>query len=248
VSVATFRFYEELNDFLPDARRKVDFEHDFTGHPTVKDLVEALGVPHPEIDLILVNGCSVDFTHPVHDGDRVSVYPMFESLDISPSSRLRPAPLRTPRFVLDVHLGRLARYLRMLGFDTLYRNEAEDAELATCARDEQRILLTRDRGLLKRNEVTRGLWIRATQPRRQLGEVVERLHLEGAIRPFGRCTQCNHELEPVSKEAILHRLKPRTREHYQRFWTCPGCDRVYWRGSHFAHMRRIFDELGVNRA
>jgi len=246
VSIATFRFYEELNDFLPPERRKVAFDHVFTGRPTVKDLVESLGVPHPEIDLILINGCSVDFAHPVQDGDRVSVYPMFESLDITPVIRLRPKPLRDPRFVLDVHLGRLARYLRMLGFDTRYRNDAKDPQLARCARSEHRILLTRDRNLLKRNAVTHGLWIRATEPTRQLVEVVERLQLQSAIQPFGRCTQCNHELERVDKEAVLHRLLPRTRQLYDEFWRCPGCQRIYWRGSHFEHMRRTLDALGMN--
>jgi len=123
VSQCSIRFYEELNDFLPLERRKVDFSHEFQRRASIKDLIEALGVPHTEVDLILVNGASVDFSYIVRDGDRISVYPMFEAFDIQTVSRVRPQPLRVIRFVLDVHLGKLARYLRLLGFDTLYRND-----------------------------------------------------------------------------------------------------------------------------
>jgi uncharacterized protein with PIN domain len=247
MSTVRLRFYEELNDFLPAERRKVDFDHRFTGRPTVKDLVESLGVPHPEIDLILVNGQSVDFSYVVRDGDRISVYPMFETLDITPVTRLRPAPLREPRFVLDVHLGRLARYLRMLGFDTVYHNDAEDPELARVSRKEQRILLTRDVDLLKRSEVTHGAWIRSTDPLEQLKEALERFQLQGSVQAFGRCTQCNDHLEPVDKASIEHRLQPKTRRHYHEFWMCRGCGRVYWKGSHFQHMRRIIEEVVPNQ-
>lgn len=241
MSRAWMRFYEELNDFLPAERRKVEFDHHFTGRPTVKDVIESLGVPHPEVDLVLVNGESVDFSRVVRHDDRISVYPVFETLDVGSVSRLRPAPLREPRFVLDVHLGRLARYLRMLGFDTAYGNHAEDAELAHRSRQERRILLTRDVDLLKRNEVTHGAWVRATDPLQQLEEVLGRFQLHGSIRPFGRCTRCNGELDPVDKERILHRLQPNTRKHYDEFWICRGCSRVYWQGSHFQHMRRIVE-------
>ena len=147
-NTAEFRFYEELNDFLPENRRKILFPFAFEGTPSVKDSIEALGVPHTEIDLILVNGISVDFGCLIRDGDRISVYPVFESIDITPLVRVHSQPLREPRFVLDMHLGRLARYLRMLGFDTLYRNDYADAELARISSQEYRILLTRDPGLL----------------------------------------------------------------------------------------------------
>ncbi|MDZ7621193.1 MAG: Mut7-C RNAse domain-containing protein [Candidatus Competibacteraceae bacterium] len=171
------RFYAELNDFLPPERRQVDFPHAFQRHASIKDLIEALGVPHPEIDLILVDGMSVDFAYRARDGDRISVYPMFEAFDIQAVSRVRPEPLRVSQFVLDVHLGKLARYLRLLGFDTLYRNDYADAELARVASAERRILLTRDRALLKRAVVTHGHYVRAADPRRQVEEVVARLDL-----------------------------------------------------------------------
>src|SRR5690242_4538900 len=174
---AYFRFYAELNDFLPPARRSVSFPHAFRGGPAVKDAIESLGVPHTEIDLILADGESVDFAWILRDGARVSVYPVFESLDIAPLTRVRPSPLREVRFVLDVHLGRLARYLRMLGFDARWRNDAGDEELARTAAAEHRIILTRDAGLLKRRIVTHGYRVREADPRRQLAEVVRRLDL-----------------------------------------------------------------------
>jgi hypothetical protein len=159
---AWFRFYAELNDFLPPARRMTAFEHPFLDAAPVKDMIESFGVPHTEIDLILANGASVDFAYLVQDGDHISVYPVFEALDITPVLRLRPQPLRESRFVLDAHLGRLAGYLRMAGFDTLYRNDFTDPELAYISHDEHRILLTRDIGLLKRSMVTHGYFVRET--------------------------------------------------------------------------------------
>ena len=240
---AWFRFYEELNDFLPSHRRKVAFQHRFRERGSIKDMIESLGVPHPEVDLILVNGESVNFRYLVRDGDRISVYPMFESLDIGPLVRLRPTPLRVTRFVLDVHLGRLARYLRMLGFDTLYRNDCDDAELAELASRERRILLTRDLGLLKRSIVTHGLFVRATAPREQVREVVARLQLQRAILPFRRCVSCNGLLVAVSRGAVADRLEPGVCRHFRQFWRCGSCWQIYWQGSHYQRMQDWLREL-----
>ena len=243
MSTVQFRFYEELNDFLPLQRRKVGFPHMFSGRNSIKDMIEALGVPHTEIDLILVNGRSVDFSYIVQDGDRISVYPVFECFDITPLLRLRPKPLRISRFILDVHLGRLARYLRLLGFDTLYRNDYDDAELARVAGRERRILLTRDRGLLKRNAITHGYYVRETNPRQQLQEVLARFDLYRAVRSFERCTRCNGLLASVAKEHILDRLEPDTLRCFDHFWICGGCRRIYWQGSHYEHMQRLIDAI-----
>lgn len=242
-SRATFRFYAELNDFLPAEKRQRAFEHTFELPGSVKDMIESLGVPHTEIDLILVNGRSVDFSYLVQNGDRVSVYPMFESIDITPVLQVRPEPLREPRFVLDVHLGQLAIYLRMLGFDTLYRNDYADDELAAISSRERRILLTRDRGLLKRSIVSHGYCLRATQPRRQLLEVLRRFDLAAAITPFRRCLHCNSLLRPVDKNAIINRLPPKTAQYYDEFRCCPACDRIYWEGSHFQRMRQFIEQV-----
>jgi len=240
---AQFRFYAELNDFLPKERRQRSFTHTFLLSGSVKDMIESLGVPHTEVDLILANGRSVDFSYAVQNGDRISVYPVFEAIDIVPVLRVRPEPLREPRFVLDVHLGQLAVYLRMLGFDTLYRNDYRDEELARISNEEARILLTRDRGLLKRSIVTHGYCLRTTQPRQQLVDVIRRFDLRRAIAPFRRCLHCNAVLEPVDKAAIEDRLPPKTRHYYDEFWRCPQCDRIYWQGSHFERMQQFIAEV-----
>lgn len=235
---ATFRFYAELSHFLPAVRRQVEFDHAFNGRVSIKDMIESLGVPHTEIDLILANGESVDFSYLVQDGDRIGVYPVFESFDISPLVRVRPRPLREPRFVLDIHLGKLAAYLRMVGFDTLYRNDYDDPVLARISKEERRTLLTRDLGLLKRSMVTHGYYVRSTNPRQQLAEVLRRFDLFRLIEPFKRCTHCNALVEPVGREAVLDRLMPGTSAHYDRFWQCQGCGQVYWQGSHVERMKQ----------
>jgi uncharacterized protein with PIN domain len=240
---AHFRFYAELNDFLSPDRRQVTFAHAFELPASIKDMIEALGVPHTEVDLILANGESVDFTYLVRDGDCISVYPVFESLDIAAVLRVRPQPLRQPCFVLDTHLGRLAVYLRLLGFDSLYRNDYSDDELARICSEERRILLTRDRGLLKRNQVTHGYCVRTTDPRQQLAEVVRRFDLTDAITPFCRCLRCNGPLRPVSKEAILDQLPPLTAQYYDEFSRCETCGRVYWPGSHYRRMRELVEQV-----
>ncbi len=240
---AEFRFYEELNDFLPLARRKVDFSCEFAGTPAVVDLVEAIGVPHTEVDLILVDGTSVGFGHRLCGGERVAVYPVFELLDISPLNHLRPEPLREPRFVLDVHLGRLARYLRLLGFDVLYETDYEDAQIAAISSAEGRIVLTRDKGLLKRGAVQRGYWLRKTAPREQLAEVVQVLDLREKFKSFTRCMDCNGMLEVVTKEAVIERLPPKVCKAYEEFGRCTMCDKVYWAGSHYDRMRELIATL-----
>jgi hypothetical protein len=208
-------------------------------------MIQALGVPHTEVDLILVNGQSVDFSYLVQDGDCISVYPVFEAIDITPVVRVRPQPLREPRFVLDVHLGRLAGYLRMLGFDTLYRNDYADQELAHISSSQGRILLTRDRGLLKRSIVSHGYCLRATNPRQQLAEILRRFDLYWLIKPFQRCIRCNSLLQPVEKARVINRLPPQIQSDYDddEFRLCQSCDRVYWPGSHYDRMREFIERV-----
>lgn len=240
---AHIRFYAELNDLLPPPRRGEGFVHTFEIAASVKDVIEALGVPHTEVDLILVNGESVAFSCLVRDGDRISVYPVFRSVDVKPLTRVRPRFDGEIRFVLDTHLGRLAAYLRMLGFDSLYRNDYQDEELAHISANQQRTLLSRDRGLLKRSIVTHGYLVREMQPRQQLIEVLRRFDLSGSIAPFRRCLHCNALLRPVAKESVNHHLLPNTRQHYDEFHVCPECDRIYWKGSHHQRMKRLIERV-----
>jgi uncharacterized protein with PIN domain len=240
---AIFRFYEELNDFLPKEKCKQEIMYTFSGSPAVKDAIEAIGIPHTEVDLIIVDQNSVDFSYKVKDGDRIAVYPVFESLDISPVIRLRPNPLRTCRFILDIQLGRLARSLRMLGFDTLYRNDYRDAELIRIALSEQRIILTRDRGILKHKAITHGYWVRNTNQDRQLAEIIRRFDLTNQVQPFTRCMLCNRLIEPIRKENIRDRLPPRTAKHFDTFFHCSTCDKHYWPGSHYMRMKEKINRL-----
>jgi uncharacterized protein with PIN domain len=240
------RFYEELNDFLPSKRRKVEFPYGISSARSVKHVIETLGVPHTEIDLILVNQHSVDFSYIVQPGDRISVYPTFESFDISPLTRHRPKPLRDTRFVLDTHLGKLAIYLRFAGFDTLYRNNYSDDELARISAEEHRILLTRDRELLKRRIISHGCYVRTTNPKEQLTKIFQRLHLALLSPPKQRCTSCNALLQPIAKEKIIERLQPDTRTHYQEFYICADCDKIYWKGSHYQKMLTCLQDAMCN--
>jgi uncharacterized protein len=238
----TFRFYEELNDFLPQTVRKRSFRFDCDRVVPVRSAIESLGVPHTEVDLILANGSSVDFEYVLREGDYVSVYPKFESFDITGLSLLRPEPLRCPRFIADVHLGKLARWLRLLGLDTVYRNDLEDRVIVQIAGDEQRIILTRDLGILKSREVDRGYFIRSLDPVSQAREVVQRFDLRRRLNPFSLCMECNHPLRKVSKKSIEDRIGERTRKYYNTFYLCQGCGRIFWKGSHY---RRLKARIGM---
>lgn len=241
MSHAFFRFYGNLNDFLPPHRRQVEFARSIKDQGSIKDAIEALGVPHPEINLILVNGESVSFTYLVQTGDRISVYPQYTMLDITDISQVQPPPLSQIRFVLDVHLGKLAAYLRLLGFDTLYRNDYHDDELAQISCQEQRILLTQDRGLLKRSIVTHGYAVRSDNPEEQMVEVVERFRLHSDIAPLRLCPRCNGELVLVEKAAIQNQIPYYTRLYYDEFSQCQSCHQIYWKGAHHKRIQSLIE-------
>ena len=243
VNKAEFRFYEELNDFLRPSLRKKPFIHYFRNNPTVKDTIEALGVPHVEVDLILANGKPVDFAYRLADGVHISVYPKFETFDISGIKGTGMPALRNPRFILDVHLGRLVRYLRMLGFDSLYENNSEDQELVEFSLQEHRILLTRDRELLKQGKLTHGLWLRSVNPKQQAKEIIIRLDLHSMVGPFSRCMECNGLIENIDKTSVLNILQPGTLRTFNDFFRCTSCGKVYWKGAHYQRMAGILKEL-----
>ncbi len=228
---ATFSFIAELNDFLPHPRKNTPFSLEFAPHQSLKHLVESLGVPHTEIGLVLVDEQPVDASNRLQDGAWVTVYPADSSLEGEPC------------FILDNHLGQLATYLRMLGFDCLYRNDYQDDELARVAVDEERVLLTRDRRLLMRKAIRRGYCIHQTDPRLQAAEVLRRFKLSGQVKPFQRCLRCNHPLQVVQKQDIIERLEPLTKKYFEEFRLCPACNQIYWKGSHFEHMQALILEL-----
>lgn len=219
------RFDGELNHFLTPARRDIEFEHVAGETDTIKHVIESLGIPHTEIGRVTVNGQVLPLSKQLSEGDRIHVFP-----------HGLPVLLPNPRFVVDGHLGRLAAYLRMLGFDAWYDRFADDVLLAAVSSGERRVLLTRDVGLLKRREVESGYCVRNDKPHDQLREVSHRFALHSQFAPFRRCMDCNGQLCPVSKDEIADLLPPHTREMKSEFSRCPDCGKIFWRGSHHARM------------
>lgn len=240
---ATFRFYGELNDFLPRERRGRDITAPCARMATAKHMIEALGVPHTEVELVLVNGDAAGLDLLLDEGDRVAVYPRFTRFDLGD---LAPAPALPPgriRFVADAHLGGLARLLRMAGFDTIYDNGLQDDQIEVLAAEDARVVLTRDRELLKRRGIEYGCYVRGLKAQAQLREVFERLDLAERARPFTRCLHDNAPLRAVSRDAVLARLPPQVAATQDTFTTCDLCGRIYWKGSHWERMRGMLRDV-----
>ena len=235
------RFYGMLNDFLHPASRQVPFWHGYMGSPSVKDIIESVGVPHVEVALILVNGVIVPFDFHPENGDRISCYSRFHSINIGSINLLQDLP-SDPRFILDVHLGKLAKYMRIMGFDTLYQTNFTDSEILRIASDECRIILTRDLGILRNGLAKWGYYIRSTMPRLQLIEVMDAFSLREKSNPFSRCSICNGLVEIVSKEQIIKDLNTSTIRYYKDFFRCQSCGQIYWEGSHYKKIEKFIDE------
>ncbi len=239
---ATFRFYARLNAFLPRERRGQAFSCRCAQRATTKHMIEALGVPHTEVALVLADGNPVGLDWLIGEGERIAVYPVFAQLDVDSLARLPPVPT-PPRFVADAHLGGLARLLRMAGFDTLYDNHFEDAAMAELANRERRVLLTRDRALLMHRVVLHGCYVHALKPQGQLRELYHRLDLASHARPFSLCLSCNVRLHEVDRQAILDRVPPRVQARHERFLGCSECDKIFWEGTHWQDMRALLESL-----
>jgi uncharacterized protein len=233
MSVAYFLFQGRLNDFLPHDQREQVIDVRFRERQSVKHLAESLGVPHPEIGRVQVNDREEPLSVITQDQDRVEIQPIPDGY------------AGEPRFVIDNHLGRLAAYLRMLGFDCQYQNDIDDIQLADIARREQRILLTRDRRLLMRKSVVDGYCLRSLNSLEQLTEVVRRFDLAQRVIPFHRCLRCNHILEPVSKAEVLDRLEPLTKQYFDEFHICRACGQIYWKGSHYDKMQTLVENIAA---
>ena len=238
--VAAYRFHDDLPALLRGRwRRQNPVVQAVTRSASIKDVLESFGLPHTEVGEILCNGRSVDFSWPVREGQEFAIHAVRPPWDVRSPSLLRPVPLPAIRFLADANVGRLARYLRLAGFDTLYDWRWDDDRIAADVSRENRIVLSRDLGLLKRRQIDFGRCIRATEPGAQLREVIALLDLAGEMQPFTRCLECNSLLQPVAKQDILHRLEPLTKKYYENFSRCPGCDRVYWPGSHREKMELL---------
>jgi len=221
----------DLPIFLPKGGRSSALDPELNRRTSIKDFLEAQGIPHPEIHRLTVNNREQDFRYIVEAEDRIEVFPFPVPVDLTEGSLLR-TPLRRITFAVDANVGKLARLLRVAGFDTFFDRNLDDQQLAEKTRQEERILLTRDRALLKRNSVVHGRLIRSGNPAGQLQEVISLYGLRAAIKPFSRCLLCNKILQPVDKNAVIERLEPLTRKYFNHFHICPGCNRIYWPGSH----------------
>jgi len=229
-----FRFYGQLNDFLPAQWRYGRFARPLHAPASVKDVIESLGVPHPEVDVITANGAAIDFTYRVGADDHIAVYPVFRNMDVDGLQRVGIDPPRPVRFALDIHLRKLASLLRLAGFDAVLLTD--DAEVAAVSAREDRVALTRDVGLLKRSVIQYGRWIRNTDAEQQLVEVLDRFGIVDEMHPFARCMECNTPVVHVDIASIADRLPADTREAFTEFRRCPGCERVYWQGSHYVRL------------
>jgi uncharacterized protein with PIN domain len=231
-----FRVYAELNDFLRADRRQVVFEYFYHGPVTIREAIESLGIPHSSVDLVLVNGEPVDFDCHLVDNDFISVYPVFELLDISTFSKIRKDTLRNIRFIVDAHLGKLAKNLRIMGFDALYRNNYTDNEIRLIARLQHRIILTKDKGLLMAKNVARGYYVRSVKSKEQTTEVVRKFDLYSKIDPLSRCLICNRKLAELSPAAIPPDVLDNLGKRFEVFYKCLYCKKIFWKGSHYKSM------------
>ena len=242
-SVARFGFHGGLEELLVRRYRSDLTSYRFRDNPGIKDAIEAMGIPHTEVDVILANGISVNFSYPLHDNDLIDVYPVFSDIPITNPLKLTPCPPDHVSFVLDVHLGKLARRMRLLGFDVCYRNDLDDAEIMKIADRDGRIILTRDLGILKHRKVMHGYLVRSDQIDCQLREVLKRYELYGQIHLWTRCMVCNGLIEKVAKAEVLDHLEPKTRLYYEDFHCCSSCGQLYWQGSHYLKISAWLNEF-----
>lgn len=236
-------FLNELNEIIPKRKRGERIIVSFKGRQSIKHIIESLGVPHTEAGLLIVNNQTTDFDYIVQPGDIIQVHPACPRVDRLSGLFRNGRMTIEPRFILDNHLGKLAAYLRMFGFDAIYRNDYQDEELAYVTAELNRILLTRDRQLLMRKTIQFGYLIRSLDPENQVVEFFRRFNLTDQITPFHRCLRCNNPLKPIQKEAILDRLQPLTKKYFHEFHICPSCQQLYWKGSHYERMEYLIAKL-----
>ena len=234
-------FHGDLPFFLPRNMREQPVRRCLQEKTSIKDVIEACGVPHPEVDLIVCQGVPVDFRHQLAADAQISVYPVGGAAGLFGDRRLQQR--RHTRFVADGHLGKLARDLRLLGVDVLYASTVADAALIEIAVSEGRALLTRDRRLLMHSVIEHGYSPRSQVPEEQAREVLRRFELADALKPYSRCLRCNAALTAVKKEDIVGELEPLTRIYYHDFRRCDGCGAVYWPGSHFGKLQARIERL-----
>lgn len=235
----TLSFDPAFLRLLPSRHRRLETRYCYEGKPSIKHVLEALGIPHTEVGEIHVNGNRIEISQIIEARQRYQIYPIGDT----PPEAWSRSGILPPRFIVDTHLGKLAAYLRLLGFDTLYDNEYKDEELASISSQDQRILLTRDRGLLKRKIITSGFCPVQDDPEDQLRAVIHRFGLSNQIRPFSRCLRCNNLLLPIDKKRVAGRVPDQSFQAYDEYWLCQGCSQVYWKGTHYDYMEAFIQRV-----
>ncbi|MBM9614834.1 hypothetical protein JWJ90_11115 [Desulfobulbus rhabdoformis] len=242
--VATYHFADELICLLRKQwRSDQPIRLAVSRSTSIKDVIEAFGVPHTEIGGILCNGNAVDFSHRVQDEQHFTLQAIHPPWEIHKTTLLRPAYVGDFRFLVDKNIGKLAGYLRMAGFDTLYDPDWNETDMGERVQEELRIVLTRNLDLLKRKQVVFGHCLRNDVPEQQLQEILSLFAINSLPHRFSRCMRCNHLLDPVAKQDILPRLEPLTKRYFEVFKICPHCDKIYWQGSHTDKMMDLLNRL-----
>lgn len=230
------RFYEELNDFLAEHQRRKSFLFEFSGTPSVGKLIVSIGIPAGAIDLVLVNDMPVEFSYPLQGGERIAVFPVFERFDISPITRLRARPLRVTRFVVEWQLEKLARLLRLAGFDSVCRKDLDDLDIIELSSTEKRIILSRDPALLKNANVTHGYCVQVNDAPAQFREIIETFDLRHSMQPMSRCIECNGPLRVADESDVIDKIPFSVLVAFDDFWQCEQCHHVYWKGPHYMQL------------
>ena len=242
---ASFRFYDELNDFIEKDRRNITFAYLFEGNPSTKDCIEAIGVPHTEVEAIKINGIFTDFFQKVNQDDKIEIYSISSDIDLTNSIKLRPE-IEDYKFIVDANVGKMAKNLRMLGFDTYYDFDLPDKEIVAVAEREKRIILSRDIGLLKRKNAIYGYFLRKTSIEEQINEVMKRYDLVSKIKPFTICLKCNTSIRTVEKAEYENHIDENTQKEFNEFFKCDECDKFFWKGSHYDKMYTNVDKWTSN--
>jgi len=232
------KFHGSCRDFLETSACHEWVEYRFDDKPSVKDTIEAMGVPHPEVGGIRVNQAWVGFNYSLADEDVIDVFPSPHESQLLPYK-----PDGETVFLLDVHLSKLARYLRMAGFSCLHQAEdLGDALLAHLSKTHDYILLTRDLGLLKRGDVRYARWVRSTDPYEQFCEIVSHYQLARQFRPFSRCVKCDGNIKDIDKPLVEGLVPNSVFETQVSFRQCAGCEQIYWKGTHYEKIQHIIQQ------
>ncbi len=229
----------DLVDLLPKNRRHRTIRLILDRRASIKDIIESQTIPHTEIGRMEMEGRQLSFRHIGENGERIHLHPFSRHTPLTTATVLRPEPLENIAFMCDSTVSRLGRHMRMAGLDTANAPEASLVEVGSQASAAGRILVSRNRDLLKCRTVNFGQLIRSVHHRLQLREVFVRFRPENLIAPFSRCLVCNSTLVAVDKEEILHLLEPLTRKYYHSFKKCSACNKIYWHGSHIVRMEQL---------